>query len=198
MIAALGLGIAHGAAAGGDSVSSVQACERAQLTSADGCSLAADGIRFLLRATDEGSLNRLSIQVEGLEGGDAGFEEEIDGSAYLAELADLDGNGWPEIYVYIASAGSGSYGSLVAYAVNRGLSATPVYLPPLEQTPEAAQGYMGHDRFAIAENRLMRRFPVYLDGDTNRAPSGGTRQVQYRLEPGEAGWILVVDALLTE
>jgi hypothetical protein len=86
----------------------------------------------------------------------------------------------------------------VAYAVNRGLSATPIYLPPLEQSPAAAQGYMGHDRFGITGNRLTRRFPVYLDGDTNRAPSGGTRQVQYRLEPGEAGWILVVDALLTE
>ncbi len=42
----------------------------------------------------------------------------------------------------------------------------------------------------------MRRFPVYREGDTNAAPSGGTRQLQYRLEPGEAGWLLVPDKVV--
>jgi hypothetical protein len=111
-------------------------------------------------------------------------------------LADLDGDSWPEIYVYVSSAGSGSYGSLVAYAVNNGKSISPIYLPPLEQTEEALPGYMGHDEFAVVENRLVRRFPVYNDGDTNANPTGGTRQVQYRLIKGEAGWVLRPDRLV--
>ncbi len=45
----------------------------------------------------------------------------------------------------------------------------------------------------MVESRLVRRFPVYLPGDTNAQPSGGTRQVSYRLEAGEAGWVLVQD-----
>jgi hypothetical protein len=55
---------------------------------------------------------------------------------------------------------------------------------------------MGHDEFAVVENRLVRRFPVYLAGDTNAEPSGGTRQIQYRLDAGEAGWILAVDRVV--
>jgi hypothetical protein len=34
---------------------------------------------------------------------------------------------------------------------------------------------------------------VYKDGDPNSSPSGGTRQIQYKLEAGEAGWILRQD-----
>jgi len=71
-----------------------------------------------------------------------------------------------------------------------------VYLPPLEQSPEALAGYMGHDQFAVVENRLIRRFPIYQQDDTNAQATGGTRQLQYRLEPGEAGWILQVDRVV--
>jgi len=42
----------------------------------------------------------------------------------------------------------------------------------------------------------MRRFPIYLEDDTNAAPTGVTRQIQYKLEPGEAGWILRQDRVV--
>ena len=117
----------------------------------------------------------------------------MDGSVTGAEVADLNVDGSPEVYVYVNSAGSGSYGSLVAYAANSGRSLSEIYLPPLEQDAPQARGYMGHDEFAVVESTLVRRFPVYLDGDTNSAPSGGTRQLQYKLVPGEAGWRLELD-----
>jgi hypothetical protein len=31
-----------------------------------------------------------------------------------------------------------------------------------------------------------------VDGDTNAKPTGGKRQLQYKLFPGEAGWLLKV------
>jgi hypothetical protein len=52
---------------------------------------------------------------------------------------------------------------------------------------------MGHDQFAVVENALVQRFPIYRDTDTNARPTGGTRQLQYKLVPGEAGWILQLD-----
>ena len=58
------------------------------------------------------------------------------------------------------------------------------------------QGYMGHDQFAVGEGTFMRRFPIYLERDTNAAPNGLTRQIQYKLEPGEAGWILRPDRVV--
>jgi hypothetical protein len=107
-----------------------------------------------------------------------------------AEIADLDADGAPEIYVYTHSAGSGSYGGLIAYAVGEGDSLSEIRLPPIEDDAEAARGYMGHDEFAVVENSLVRRFPIYREGDTNAGPSGGTRQIQYKLVAGESGRVL--------
>jgi hypothetical protein len=95
----------------------------------------------------------------------------------------------------VTSAGSGSYGSLVAYAANRKKSLTEIYLPPMQDDPKASKGYMGHDEFAVIENSLARRFPLYKEGDTNGKPSGGMRQIQYKLKAGEAGWILKVQRI---
>jgi hypothetical protein len=166
-------------------------CQAEELKSATGCTLGDGRVGFRLQATSGSSLNQLVLQPLRLTNDNRSQEVELDGTAYLAELADLDSNGWPEIYVYISSAGSGSYGSLVAYAVNQGKSATPVYLPPLP--PELAAGYQGHDEFRVVETTLVRRFPLYEAGDTNATPSGQTRQLQYKLRPGEAGWRLELD-----
>jgi hypothetical protein len=168
-------------------------CQGEQLATPAGCELSYGDIRFALRATADGSINQLRIQTSGLAVDNSDISVELDGTAYRAEVADLDNNGWPEIYVYVSSAGSGSYGSLAAYAVNNGKSITTIHLPPLEQSPDALEGYMGHDEFAVVENRLVRRFPIYRKDDTNAAPTGGTRQLQYRLAPGETGWVLMLD-----
>jgi len=171
-------------------------CPQQDLAAAGQCELGDGNVGFRLHSEGAGSLSTLTIAPVGLAVDNSPQEIELDGTAYLAELADLDANGWPEVYVYVRSAGSGSHGSLAAYAVNNGKSATPIYLPPLEQEPGAAEGYMGHDEFRVVESRLVRRFPVYAEGDTNASPSGGTRQLQYRLEAGEAGWVLVVDKVV--
>ena len=150
------------------------------------------GISFHVQATNEGSLNSLSITTSGLSGGNEVMKQEIDGSVTNAEVADINADGFPEVYVYVTSAGSGSYGSLVAYASNRNKSITPIYLPELSDDKKLSKGYMGHDEFTIMENSLARRFPVYLKDDPNCCPKGGTRQIEYKLVAGEAGWILKV------
>lgn len=116
---------------------------------------------------------------------------ETDGKVTGAELGDLNADGFPEVYVFVTASGSGGYQSLIAYSSNKNKSISPIYLPKLE--PELARGYMGHDRFAVGEGRLLRQFPIYRPGDTNAQPSGGVRQIQYRLDAGEAGWRLTVD-----
>lgn len=144
------------------------------------------GIRFHVTSPNQGSVNTLRIVPEGLERDNAAIEQTIEGSVTGAEAADLNADGSPEVYVYIQSAGSGSYGSLVAYSANRRKSLSEVFLPPLTDDPAASKGYQGHDQFAILEGVLGRRFPIYGSGDTNAAPTGGTRQIQYLLVPGEA------------
>ena len=151
------------------------------------------GVTFHVTSANAGSLNRLRIAPKGLKGDNAVIEQEIDGTVTMAEVADLDADGSPEVYVYVTSAGSGSYGSLVAYAANKGRSLSAIFLPPLTDDPKASKGDLGHDEFRVVENTLVRRFPVYRAGDTNAQPSGGTRQIHYKLKAGEAGWLLRPD-----
>ena len=117
---------------------------------------------------------------------------DIEGVVTGAEIADLNSDGSPEIYIYLTSAGSGSYGSVIAYAINKKHSVTEIHMPDLKDDAILSKGYMGHDDFSIVENSLGRRFPMNLNGDANAKPSGGKRQLEYKLAPGEAGWLLKI------
>ncbi len=154
------------------------------------------GIRFLVEATNKGSLNQLTITPSGLSISNETVSREIDGSVTGADIADLDADGYPEIYVWANSAGSGSYGSVIGYAVNRGKSMSEVYFPEFDETDKYFKNYMGHDEFAVVELTFVRRFPIYKQGDSNNQPTGRTRQLQYKLLPGEAGWKLVLDKVV--
>ena len=151
------------------------------------------GFAFDVSATAEGSINTLTVTPHGLSQQKTPVTSEIDGTVTGAEIDDLDANGFPEVYIYVTSAGSGSYGSLAAWAVNKGRSMTPIFLPPVADSPTLSKGYMGHDEFAVVEGTLVQRFPLYREGDANARPTGKTRQLQYKLKAGEAGWILRLD-----
>jgi hypothetical protein len=153
-------------------------------------------VTFQVESPNVGSINRVTVRAETPDGPIGNMENEADGTITNVEVGDLNIDGFPEVYIYVNSAGSGSYGSLIAYASNRNKSLSEIYLPPVEEGSAEAKGYMGHDEFAVVENTLVRRFPIYRDGDTNSAPSGGTRQIQYKLEAGEAGWVLRQDRVV--
>jgi len=148
------------------------------------------GITFHVICPNVGSINTLEIIPTGLEIDNRVIRQEIDGSVTDAEVADLNSDGSPEIYVFTTSAGSGSYGGVVAYGANNKKSLSDIYLPPLEDDKKRSRGYMGHDQFKIIETSLARRFPIYKGGDSNHKPTGGTRQLQYKLVVGEASWKL--------
>ena len=54
---------------------------------------------------------------------------------------------------------------------------------------------MGHDEFTIIETSLARRFPIYKEGDTNNKPTGGNRQIEYKLKDGEASKLFVINKI---
>lgn len=148
------------------------------------------GVRFALSYSDAGSINTLHLDISIGSQPLASIDSEIDGTVTDVVSADLDGNGYPEIYLFVTSAGSGSYGSIVGWSSNRNRSFTPIAVAPLDSNVELAGGYMGHDRYSIEGGTLIRRFPIYNPGDTNASPSGGVRELHYQLVAGEAGWEL--------
>jgi hypothetical protein len=153
-------------------------------------------VTFQVESPNEGSINQVVVRASVAEASIGQVEEEADGTVTSVGIEDLDADGYPEIYVYVSSAGSGSYGSLIAYASNRNKSLSRIYLPPIEDDPKVSQGYMGHDEFVVGEGSFIRRFPVYREGDTNARATGGFRQIQYKLKAGEAGWVLRQDRVL--
>ena len=98
----------------------------------------------------------------------------------------MNADGSPEILVYVHSKGSGTYGDVIAYSVNNRKSMSRVYFQPVTENDRINKGYMGHDEFALVENYLVQRFPIYKEKDTNANPTGGTRQITYKLIDGEA------------
>lgn len=146
--------------------------------------------RLSLRVTsaNQPGPNRVRIAPRGLAAVNAPLERELAGRVVNAEFTDLDGDGAPELFVMLRGDGPRAPGLLLAVATNRRRSLSDITLPEL--TPAQASGWRGGDEFAVVERELVRRFRLYRDGDADGAPSGGWRQLQYRLVPGEASWQL--------
>jgi hypothetical protein len=139
---------------------------------------------------------KLTIQPVGLSVDNSIFEHQIEGTVVNTEVGDLNIDGFPELMIYTQSVGSGSYGSIIGYSVNNGKSMSMIHFPNVAENPEANEGYMGHDEFAIVESTLVQRFPIYKPGDSNVKPTGGMRQIQYKLIEGENLRKLVVDKIV--
>ena len=178
---------------------SLSACtSQAEMDSGFHKVLSLNGVSFDVRSEENSSLDTIFITPSGLEENKL-IKEEVDGRILDAQMADLNSDGLPELYIFTTSAGSGSYASLIAYGVNNKKSVTPVYLAELSQEKKYGKGYMGHDSFKIVGNRLRRSFPIYKKDDPNCCPTGGKRTVEYQLVAGEAGWVLkAVKGILTK
>ena len=153
--------------------------------------LALKGIGFRVVSANTSAGNRVVITAIGLAGVAEPVSRPVDGVVSSAEVADLDGDGLPEVYVFVRSGGSGSYGSLVAFGVRHpSHPLAEIHLLPISEDVEASRGYMGHDTFVISGNNVVRQFPLYRPGDRSATPTGGSRQISYRLAPTDTGWVL--------
>jgi hypothetical protein len=148
-------------------------------------SLTLHGIRFDVTSPNLARGNTLRIVPHGLTD-NSEIVQAVDGVVVDAEIADLNVDQAPEVYVYVREPGADARLSLVAYASNRNRSLSSIFLPPLDETPGAADGYRGNDAMAVVESVFARRFPI---------AGGGTRQLQYHLAHGEASWVLKFDRM---
>ena len=142
--------------------------------------LSLQGVTFVVQCPNGPEGNTVTITPTGLLGDNTPMSDHIEGTVMGAEIADLNADGSPEVYVYIRT-GPDSRGSVIAYGANQKKSLSRIFVPDLSGDPKAAAGYTGSDGFAVVENKFVRRFPV---------GGGKIRQIQYKLVPGEAGWKL--------
>jgi hypothetical protein len=144
------------------------------------------GVTFTVKAHGEGSRQELVVKAKDGAVTLPTIKQQVDGTVTSAEVEDLNSDGKPEVVLTVVSAGSGSYGSVLAWSVSKGDTLLPIHMPAL--TAVQAKGYMGHDRFAVVETTLARQFPIYRPADSNAKPTGGIRQIDYKMVAGEASW----------
>jgi hypothetical protein len=131
--------------------------------------------------------NTLRIVPSGLKKDNSPIERTIDGIVTGADIGDINVDKSPEIYIYVKAKDNTS---LIAYSANKRKSLSEIYLPPFTDDPKLANGFRGDSEIALVESTIAQRFPIYKDGDKDGKPSGGMRQLQYKLKAGEAGWLL--------
>jgi hypothetical protein len=148
--------------------------------------LEAEGFSVHITSPNTPEKNDIILQPKGLKSVNDPVSLSVDGLLTRAFLEDADSDNSPEVFLILTNPGSGSHGKILAFSTNGKKALTPIVID--EPAPKHLEGYMGHDAFEVMENTLIRRFPVYKAGDTNASPSGGWRQIQYKLKPGEAAW----------
>lgn len=153
--------------------------------------LTAGDASFRITATNSADGNKVTVSPKGLKNSNDPVSFEADGELTKTILEDMNGDDLPELFLVFTGAGSGSHGQVKAFSTNGGKSLTDIVIA--EPAGADMEGYMGHDEFEVVENTFIRRFPIYKAGDSNANPTGGWRQIQYKLAPGEATWHLRVD-----
>jgi hypothetical protein len=158
--------------------------------------LSLQGIAFHVTSANAAHGNVVKIAPAGLAIDNSPIKQEIDGVVTGAEVADINADGSPEIYVYVTAPGAGKRMSLVAYSANKKKSLSQIYLPALEDDAKNAKGYRGQDEFAVVEGIIARRFPLFPEDRSKMEPTGKMRQIQYKLVAGEASWMLRIDQVV--
>lgn len=145
------------------------------------------GIEFNLYASSNFMFNQILVEPSGLEITNRSEVIPFQGQFELAEIEDLNADGWPELLAMIRS-NEGKM-SVIGYSVNNGKSMSMIQLPALAEDDPNASGYMGQDEIRVVENMLVRRFPIYENGKATEK----FRQLQYKLVDGEASRVFELD-----
>lgn len=149
------------------------------------------GITFQVFSPNTRSGNRLTVTPAGLEADNTPTEMDVAGLITRTEVADINADGSPELYVY---GFDGTSQTVLAWSANKKKSLSQISLPDLDAAQ--SKGYRGGDEYAVVEGILGRRFPIYPDDQPDSKPTGKLRQIQYKLHPGEAGWLLKADKVI--
>ncbi len=129
--------------------------------------------------------NQLEVRPVGFDNQAREMNFMLRGRVAKAEIDDLNGDGYPDLVLYVYMDSSANFGTVYAFVSKENKSMTGCVLPDPMMDGKINEGYKGHDQFSLMEGYLLDKFPIYKAGDDKDKPSGGTRVILYKLVPEE-------------
>jgi len=129
--------------------------------------------------------NQLTVRPVGFDNAAREANFMLRGRVAKAEIDDLNGDGYPDLVLYVYSDSSAIFGTVYAFVSKANKSFTGCVLPDPMMDGKINDGYKGHEQFSLMEGYLLEKFPIYKTGDDRDKPSGGTRVLLYQLVPDE-------------
>ena len=145
------------------------------------------GITFHVQSVSAEGKPQILLTPSGLSEVNTPIRTPITGTITEAEISDMNADGSPEVFVYVRNPGGEARGAFYAWSANRKKSLSDIHLQELPANDPAMAGHQGKDEYAVVEGSFIRRFPI---------AGGKTRQLQYKLKAGEAGWQLKFDRMV--
>lgn len=106
------------------------------------------------------------------------IEKDVKGQLEDVMIADLDGNGQPEIYLSMLSEGTGHYGKIYAFDLGKPMARISAYsIDTMQQV-----AYRGQDVFYIKGKNLVRTFPAFREGDPDALTASTKGIILYNLK----------------
>lgn len=132
--------------------------------------------------------NTINISPIGFDNSMRDFSFEIMGRVRRAEVDDVNRDNFPDLVLYIYSGDTLNKGTVVCVSSEGNSSVLPIAFPDILDDAKLREGYKGQDEFLLMEGILTRRFPLHeTDSAGVSKPTGKTRQVMYRVAPGDKG-----------
>lgn len=143
-------------------------------------------ISFRVTSPQAGEDNSFTITPAGLSASNEPITLPVNAKVTDVLAEDIDGDNSPEAAVIVEFANGRRTASV--FSTYAGKSFGQVNFPEPSDTG-LFDGYQGGDEYDMMENTFIRRFPLYEGGQK----TGKTRQLQFKLKPGEAMKQLVLD-----
>ncbi|TXB61911.1 hypothetical protein [Phaeodactylibacter luteus] len=143
--------------------------------------LQAGEVSFEVRSPNRGQDNQLTLTSSGFSVRNEAQQVEVEGLLADAQLADLNADGYPEVYLFtISEVEGGKAMQVYAFASYRNRSFGPIYIPALPESDNRMQGYKGGDKYRLDSEALVRTFST----------TDGEESLEYELVKGETSFVL--------
>lgn len=152
--------------------------------------LSLKGVTFQLGVLSTSNGRVLKVTPSGLKSDNSPSFAAITGIVTNAEIADINGDGAPEIYVYSRKFDEKMTAHLLAWSSNANKSLSRIFMPNIPLSDLRMTGFQGHGEYSVVGKRLTRRFPIAAAGShANRL----MREFEYSLQKGENSWVFQVE-----